>query len=81
VNLRFAFSLFLVHYTLIKLVFAVWPVGGLSALVLSVITSNLVAWAFAQATEAHYRKLAAWLRQRLFPRLPKVDNPMENSKP
>ena len=80
-NLRFAFSLFLVHYTLIKLAFAVWTDGGIRVLVFSLITSNLLAWVFAQANEAHYRKLPAWLRQRLFPRLPKVDNPMENSKP
>jgi len=31
-----------------------WPDGGIRALVLAFIASNLLAWAFAHATEAHY---------------------------
>lgn len=76
----FAFSLFLVHYTLEKTVLALWPDGGIFALALALIVSNLLAWVFAYATEAHYRKLATWLRQRLFLRSPKVDSLMESPK-
>jgi ABC-type cobalamin transport system permease subunit len=54
--------------------------GGLRALALAIIASNALAWAFAHTTAAHYRKLAAWLRRCLFPRLPRVDNLMESSK-
>jgi len=54
--------------------------GGLHPLSFAVIANNVLARTITHVTEAQYQNLATWLRQRLFMRLPKVADLMENSK-
>jgi len=61
----YAFSLFLLHYTLVKVVNVCFPDSGVSGLVFSVVCANIISYVFAIATENKHRnlsqKLKAWL--------------------
>lgn len=70
----YAYSLFLVHYTLQKLLLALWPQGGVGAVLLAALVGNFVAWGFARLTEARYRRVGACLRRHLL-RLPEPSDP------
>ena len=51
-------TLFLVHLTVIRAVFAVWPTPSWVTLFLSIVTANIVAYCFSKIGEVHYRRVA-----------------------
>lgn len=57
----YAFSLFLLHFTIQKMVLALFPEGGVLGALCAVALSNLAARVFAELTEVHYRRVAKWL--------------------
>lgn len=73
----YAFSLFLLHYTLVKVVNVCFPDSGVFGLVFSVIGANVISYIFAIATENKHRilsqKLKVWWLG--YHRKPKVLSP------
>jgi peptidoglycan/LPS O-acetylase OafA/YrhL len=67
-SIRFAagysFSLFLIHFTIEKIIAAIW-VGRPSwlGIAVAIVLSNLLSIVFAFATERHYRSVGAYLKQ------------------
>lgn len=60
----YSFTLYLVHYTIMYGTYQLWPqrgAGGLPALFLTIILSNVIAATMAIFTEMRHRKLARWL--------------------
>lgn len=55
----YSFSLFLLHLTTIRLVYALLGSTTLASAVLAIVLSNLLAIAFAMAFEQHYRQVAS----------------------
>ena len=77
-SIRFAagysFSLFLIHFTIEKVIAAIW-VGRPAwlGIAVAIILSNLLSIAFAFATERHYRSVGAYLKQLWIERKPADD--------
>ena len=57
----YSYSLFLVHYTLQKIIIYWWPGPKSTAFAGAVILSNMVAFLFAKYTEGRHKELAGWL--------------------
>lgn len=57
----YSFTLYLVHYTIIVHGFAVLKVGRWEGFLITVLGSNIVAWALSFAGERRYREMQKWL--------------------
>lgn len=61
----YSFSLYLIHYSLLFGLHALWKDGGWSAALLGILVSNLAALLLASLGEFHYRAIGLWIKQRL----------------
>ncbi|BAR61165.1 hypothetical protein NK6_8014 [Bradyrhizobium diazoefficiens] len=61
----YSYSLFLIHFTIVKIV--VWHLTSplWVRFVLAILISNFVAWLFAMVTEARHKQLARWILRRM----------------
>ncbi|QIP03399.1 acyltransferase family protein [Bradyrhizobium symbiodeficiens] len=60
----YSYTLFLVHYTIVKIVVGLMPSPLWMTFTTAIVISNLVAWLLARATEANHKQFAGWILQR-----------------
>jgi peptidoglycan/LPS O-acetylase OafA/YrhL len=71
----YSLTLFLVHVVLVRTIYLVWGKQSWGTFAVAVIGSNLFAAAFAQVTEAKYKRVAEWLVG-IVARKPADDSPL-----
>ena len=62
----YSFSLYLLHYTVLFAISAIWKDGGISGALTGIFISNLGACVLAQFTERRHKQVAGWIKQRLY---------------
>lgn len=60
----YSYTLFLVHYTILKIFVWLMPSTPWATFAIAIVVSNLVAWLFARVTEANHKQFAGWILQR-----------------
>lgn len=61
----YSYSLFLIHLTILRLVFSVWPGETFWRALFAIIVANALAFVFALLFERHYHRVADWLKAAL----------------
>lgn len=64
---NYSYSLYLIHYTIVKIIVGLMGSPLWVSFVLAILISNLAAWLFAAMTEFRHRQLARWMLRRLAP--------------
>jgi peptidoglycan/LPS O-acetylase OafA/YrhL len=72
---NYSYSLFLIHFTIVKIVVAWSPMPSWATFGAAIVVSNIAAYYFAAMTEARHKKLAGWIMQKLRPG-PREDAPV-----
>ncbi|TQF42588.1 hypothetical protein UNPF46_04590 [Bradyrhizobium sp. UNPF46] len=57
----YSYTLFLVHYTIVKIVVGLKPAPLWMTFTIAIAVSNSAAWLFALATEAKHKRFAGWI--------------------
>jgi peptidoglycan/LPS O-acetylase OafA/YrhL len=70
---RYSFSLFLVHFTIVKIVLLI-PVSPLARIAVAILVANLLAVAFWYFFERHYQEVAAAIKRIVFRRTVTADS-------
>jgi len=60
----YSYTLFLIHYTIVKIIVWLMPSPLWVTFATAIVVSNLASWLFALATEARHRQFAGWILQR-----------------
>lgn len=61
---RYSYTLFLIHYTIVKIIVWLMPSPLWVTFATAIVVSNLAAWLLARATEAKHKQFAGWILQR-----------------
>jgi len=64
---NYSYSLFLIHFTIVKIVIAWLPARSWLTFGAAILVANVAAYYFADMTEARHRQLASWILQKLRP--------------
>jgi peptidoglycan/LPS O-acetylase OafA/YrhL len=71
----YSFSLYLLHYTILFAIHAIWDGGGVLAALIGIAISNIFAFVVAQFTECRHKEVAGWIKQKLYP-IPVTNSPL-----
>ncbi|WP_262048370.1 acyltransferase family protein [Bradyrhizobium sp. Bra78] len=61
----YSYSLFLIHLTILRLIFSVWPGETVWRALCAIIVANAVAYVFALLFERHYHRVSDWIKAAL----------------
>jgi peptidoglycan/LPS O-acetylase OafA/YrhL len=61
----YSYSLFLIHLTILRLIFSVWPDVTIWRSLVAVIVANALAFVFALLFERHYHRVSDWIKAAL----------------
>ncbi|SFJ64896.1 acyltransferase family protein [Bradyrhizobium sp. cf659] len=64
---NYSYSLYLIHFTIVKIIAWLMPSPLWFSFVVAIVISNLVAWLFASMTESRHKQLARWMLRWLAP--------------
>lgn len=59
----YSFSLYLIHYSLLYALHALWQGSPVLAAGIGVVACNVIAWGLASQTEARHREFSVWLKE------------------
>ncbi|WP_164934118.1 acyltransferase family protein [Bradyrhizobium guangzhouense] len=58
----YSYSLFLIHLTILRLIFSIWTDVTIWRMLFAVIVANVLAFAFALMFERHYHRVSDWIK-------------------
>jgi len=61
----YSFSLFLIHLTILRLIFALWPDATIWRMLFAIVVANALAFVFALVFERHYHRVSDWIKSAL----------------